>query len=90
MQAAYIQNGEVLVGDMPDPVPGKGQALVRERMVPGEGEMPLRDYLAALPPSVTISLEVPLRSQAEAGIEPEIRLRRCVEAARRLLAEVQA
>ncbi len=59
-----------------------------ERMVPGEGQMPLRDYLAALPRTVTISLEVPLRSQAEAGIEPRIRLRRCVDAARRLLANV--
>jgi len=29
MKAAYIQNGEVLVGDMPDPVPSRGQALVR-------------------------------------------------------------
>ncbi len=29
MKAAYIQNGEVLVGVMPDPIPGKGQALVR-------------------------------------------------------------
>jgi threonine dehydrogenase-like Zn-dependent dehydrogenase len=29
MKAAYIQNGEVLVGEMPDPVPGQGQALVR-------------------------------------------------------------
>jgi 2-desacetyl-2-hydroxyethyl bacteriochlorophyllide A dehydrogenase len=29
MKAAYIQNGSVHVGDMPDPVPGKGQALVR-------------------------------------------------------------
>jgi sugar phosphate isomerase/epimerase len=61
-----------------------------ERIVPGEGEMPLRDYLEVLPPGLTISLEVPLRSQAEAGIGPEIRLRRCVEAARRLLAEVEA
>jgi sugar phosphate isomerase/epimerase len=61
-----------------------------ERMVPGEGEMPLRDYLKVLPSSLTLSLEVPLRSQAEAGIGPEIRLRRCVEAARRLLAEVEA
>jgi len=61
-----------------------------ERMVPGEGEMPLRAYLAALPAGVTIGLEVPLGSQAEAGIGPEIRLRRCVEAARRLLAEVEA
>ena len=29
MKAAYIQNGSVHVGEMPDPVPGKGQALVR-------------------------------------------------------------
>jgi 2-desacetyl-2-hydroxyethyl bacteriochlorophyllide A dehydrogenase len=29
MKAAYIQNGTVHVGIMPDPVPGKGQALVR-------------------------------------------------------------
>ena len=61
-----------------------------ERMVPGEGEMPLREYLDVLPRGLTISLEVPLRSLAEAGIGPEIRLRPCVEAARRLLAEVEA
>lgn len=29
MKAAYIQNGQVLVGEMPEPVPGQGQALVR-------------------------------------------------------------
>ena len=29
MKAAYIQNGAVHVGEMPDPTPGKGQALVR-------------------------------------------------------------
>ena len=29
MKAAYIQNGKVHSGTMPDPVPGKGQALVR-------------------------------------------------------------
>jgi threonine dehydrogenase-like Zn-dependent dehydrogenase len=29
MKAAYFQNGAVHVGEMPDPVPGKGQALVR-------------------------------------------------------------
>jgi threonine dehydrogenase-like Zn-dependent dehydrogenase len=29
MKAAYIQNGKVLVGEMPDPVPAQGQALVR-------------------------------------------------------------
>ena len=29
MKAAFIQNGVVQVGEMPDPIPGTGQALVR-------------------------------------------------------------
>lgn len=29
MKAAYFENGAVYVGDMPEPTPGKGQALVR-------------------------------------------------------------
>jgi sugar phosphate isomerase/epimerase len=56
-----------------------------QRMVPGEGEMPLREYLAALPPGLVIGLEVPLRAQAEAGMGPAERLGQCVEAARGLL-----
>jgi sugar phosphate isomerase/epimerase len=60
-----------------------------ERMVPGEGELPLWDVLLALPADVVIELEVPRRSLALAGVSPFDRLRPCVEAARRLLAEVQ-
>jgi len=59
-----------------------------ERMVPGDGELPLRDVLAALPDDLVISLEVPQRSLAEAGVGPEERVRRCVDAARALLAEI--
>jgi sugar phosphate isomerase/epimerase len=59
-----------------------------ERMVPGEGELPLRELLAALPDGLVISLEVPQRALAEAGVGPEERLGRCVEATRALLAEV--
>jgi D-arabinose 1-dehydrogenase-like Zn-dependent alcohol dehydrogenase len=29
MKAAYIENGKVLVGEMPEPIPAQGQALVR-------------------------------------------------------------
>jgi sugar phosphate isomerase/epimerase len=59
-----------------------------ERMVPGEGELPLGDILAALPPDIVIEIEVPRRSLALAGVSPIDRLRPCVEAARRLLAEI--
>lgn len=58
-----------------------------ERMVPGEGELPLRDILSALPPGIVIELEVPQRSLALAGVSPIDRLRPCVDAARRLLSE---
>jgi sugar phosphate isomerase/epimerase len=56
-----------------------------ERMIPGEGEMPLREYLRAIPPGLVISLEVPLRSQAEAGVSIKERLQKCVNAARTLI-----
>src|SRR5947208_5228865 len=45
-----------------------------ERMVPGTGELPLVDILAALPSDVVIGLEVPLRSPADLGIGPHERL----------------
>ena len=57
-----------------------------DRMVPGEGELPLREIIAVLPPEVVIGLEVPMLSRAEAGEPTEERARRCVRAARELLA----
>jgi sugar phosphate isomerase/epimerase len=58
-------------------------------MVPGEGELPLHEILSALPDDTVIEIEVPQRSLALAGVSPIERLRPCVEAARRLLADVQ-
>lgn len=60
-----------------------------ERMVPGEGELPLHDLLSVLPVDTVLEIEVPRRSLALAGVTPIDRLRPCVEAARRLLSEVQ-
>jgi sugar phosphate isomerase/epimerase len=61
-----------------------------ERMVPGTGELPLFDILAAVPRDRIIGIEVPLRSQADAGIGPFDRLRPCVVAARDLLTRLDA
>jgi sugar phosphate isomerase/epimerase len=61
-----------------------------DRMVPGEGELPLHDILAVVPSDVVIGLEIPMRSRAEAGEPTEQRVRRCVAGARALLAAVRA
>lgn len=61
---------------------------VYERMCPGAGELPLRDFLRALPRGLPIGLEIPMRAAAAAGVGPYERLKPCVDAARALLAEV--
>jgi sugar phosphate isomerase/epimerase len=80
--------GYVQLSDAPlvPVVPDYAQEAMFERMVPGTGELPLPEVLAALPGDVVIGLEVPLRSQAQAGLGPHERLGRCVDAARELLA----
>lgn len=60
-----------------------------ERMVPGEGELGLREIVAALPHDRVYAIEVPLRSEALAGLGPHDRLRKCVDATRRLLDETK-
>ena len=59
-----------------------------ERMVPGSGELPLAEILSSLPRDVVVSLEVPMLAKASAGIGPRERLLPCVDAARRLLAQL--
>jgi sugar phosphate isomerase/epimerase len=55
------------------------------RLPPGQGELPLVAFLAALPPDTPIGLEVPMLAQAEAGISPMQRLKPAVDAAQALL-----
>ena len=80
--------GHIQLSDAPlvAVIPDYAREAMFERMVPGTGELPLPEMLAALPDDVVIGLEVPMRSQAYAGIGPHERLGRCVEAARELLA----
>jgi sugar phosphate isomerase/epimerase len=65
-----------------------GEESMYQRMVPGEGDMGLRNLFAVLPANRVYALEVPLREEAKAGLGPRERLGPCVEATQRLLAEV--
>lgn len=59
-----------------------------ERMAPGTGELGLLEIVAALPRDRVFALETPLRGEAEAGVGPYERLGKCVEATRRLFAQL--
>jgi sugar phosphate isomerase/epimerase len=60
-----------------------------ERRLPGDGDLPLLDLIRALPASVTIGLEVPMKSRAETGIAPADLLRPGIAACRKLLREAE-
>jgi sugar phosphate isomerase/epimerase len=54
------------------------------RLIPGDGDLPLAEFIAALPADIPIGLEIPRLKEAEAGIAQIDVLRPAVEAARRL------
>lgn len=56
-----------------------------ERMAPGDGELPLGEFVRCLPEDIIVSLETPMRSLAGQGVGPLERLKPCVAAARLLL-----
>lgn len=55
-----------------------------DRRMPGEGELPLTDWLAALPGTLEIGLEVPIIADLIAGVSPRDHAARAVAAARAL------
>lgn len=63
---------------------------VSERILPGQGELPLREFVRALPREVPIGVEVPMQSLKQRGIGPLERARLAVEASRRIIAEACA
>jgi sugar phosphate isomerase/epimerase len=58
---------------------------LNERQIPGTGELPLVEFLAALPPGVPVGVEVPLKSLVDQGVTHHERARRCLEATRSLI-----
>ena len=67
-----------------------GQSYFEEacfaRRVPGDGELPLREWIAALPADCTIGIEVPDAAAFAAGLSPREHCARAVAATRALAA----
>ena len=83
----YAQLCDALVDFTPESYANEAQF---QRLVPGTGELPLAELVAALPGDVVLGLEVPQLREALAGDDARTRLGRCVQATRELLARVEA
>ena len=69
--------------DIPDDLAGHIDHSAHNRLLPGEGVLPLAGYLAALPEGLPISLEIPMQRLAESLTLRE-RAARAITATRRL------
>ncbi len=78
----YVQLCDV---PMPAQAANYGEEARDNRLCPGEGDLPLAQFVGALPGGVTVGLEVPMVAKAAAGISLRDALGPCVTAARALL-----
>jgi len=83
-----VMIGHIQLCDVPMPriIESYMQEALFERRAPGDGDLPLAEFLALAPEGVPIGLEIPIRSRAEVGDEPHARLKPCVDKTRQLLA----
>jgi len=75
--------------------PMRGEAnymleALHDRMVPGEGEMPVAEMLAALPADIVVSMEIPQVRLANTGVPHLERVREAARKCRALLEKVAA
>lgn len=64
-------------------------ACLYERQIPGQGELPLVEFIAALPPELVIGIEVPHKSLTDQGVPPKERARRVLAATQQLILEAE-
>jgi sugar phosphate isomerase/epimerase len=79
--------GYVQICDVPMPAtnPNYGMEARDNRLPLGEGDLPLTEFIAAVPNNVTIGIEMPLADRASSGIPVEDLLRPSVAYARKLI-----
>lgn len=79
---AYVQICDV-------PMPARhgdyGMEARDNRLPPGEGDLPLAQFVAAIPGDAVVGLEVPMAARVEAGLAPYDYLAPAVAAGRRLI-----
>jgi sugar phosphate isomerase/epimerase len=87
LDPALIGYVQLCDGKMMPPTADYYDEAVNNRMPPGEGEFPLADFLAVLPPDRALSLEVPVNRLRDQGMNATERARLILNAARKFLGE---
>jgi len=80
-----VRRAQLSDGPADVPVERQFDEAMGERMIPGDGELPLDSFVRALPTGTVIGIEVPIMSLKSRGIGPEERVARAVAGTRAIL-----
>jgi sugar phosphate isomerase/epimerase len=80
-----VGRGQISDGPAEMPVDQQFAEAIGGRLTPGDGVLPLKDFIRALPPSTVIGIEVPNTALKDQGISAQERVRRAVAGTRALL-----
>jgi len=88
MDPALISSAQICDGPPSIAAEDSTEEGAYTRMIPGAGCFPVEEFLRALPPSVPLGMEVPMRKLRENGVSARERTRMVVEATRALQKKV--
>jgi sugar phosphate isomerase/epimerase len=73
IKPSFIGYAQICDGPSYMPPEGLGDEGGYNRMIPGDGDFPLVEFVAALPADVVIGIEVPMRRLQDQGVSPRDR-----------------
>ncbi len=79
-----VVRGQLSDGPADMPVERQFDEAMGERLIPGDGQLPLESFVRALPAGTVIGIEVPMTALKDRGVGPEKRVARAVAGARAL------
>jgi len=83
---AIVARGQISDGPAEMPVDQQFAEAIGGRLFPGDGALPLKDFIEALPDGRVIGVEVPNTALKDQGMSADERVRRAVAGVKRLLA----
>jgi sugar phosphate isomerase/epimerase len=84
LEPTLIGSAQICDGPASIPESELRQEGAFDRMVPGEGEFPLVEFVGALPADVVLGMEVPMRRLQKKGVTPRERAEMVVTGTRRI------
>jgi sugar phosphate isomerase/epimerase len=86
LSPSIVGRAQLSDGPAEMPIDRQFDEALSNRLVPGDGELPLAEFLKTLPGGTVVGIEVPMGSLQAQGIGPEERVHRAVVGARSLSA----